>query len=659
MGDIASVFNALTSELLFESSTDCVKLMDAETRLLRMNRAGQCLMEIDDFQKFVGRAWAELWPEPARDVLRHEVDRARGGGTGHFSAHCPTAKGAPKFWDVRITPVHRENGELAGLLSVSRDTTSQLRGSLQADAAQPQRHHVWGDGGSDLIWDDSEGTFRVIANAMPQIVWSSLPRGYHDYYNDQWYEFTGVVPGSTDGEGWTELLHPDDRWRVSQAWTFSVATGQPYAIEYRLRHRSGEFRWTLDRALPIRDTSGKIVRWMGTCTDIHELRQAQDELRDSDRRKDEFLAMLAHELRNPLAPISAAAEVLRISKSEADRVQKMSDVIFRQAGYMTEMIDDLLDVSRVTRGRITLSIAPVEVHAIVAQAVEQVRPLVDAHAHQLDVTVPPEGIRISGDKKRLVQVLVNVLHNAVKYTPNGGRIQLRVGRDGDRVFLSVRDNGVGMSAELAERAFELFVQGERSADRSQGGLGIGLALVRSLVSLHRGQVTAHSEGVGQGSEFTIWLPAIPEEQPLRAPTTDPALEAGRRGLRVLVVDDNIDAAQILALLLECAGHVVHVVHHPLDAIDCVEGFAPHVCLLDIGLPEMSGNELARRLRTLPALARTKLIAVTGYGQPQDREACLAAGFDHHFVKPVDGMKLLEMLSLISADPAGEQVLSRS
>lgn len=446
---------------------------------------------------------------------------------------------------------------------------------------------------------------------------------------------------------------------MSQAWTFSVATGQPYAIEYRLRHRSGEFRWTLDRALPIRDTSGKIVRWMGTCTDIHELRQAQDELRDSDRRKDEFLAMLAHELRNPLAPISAAAEVLRISKSEADRVQKMSDVIFRQAGYMTEMIDDLLDVSRVTRGRITLSIAPVEVHAIVAQAVEQVRPLVDAHAHQLDVTVPPEGIRISGDKKRLVQVLVNVLHNAVKYTPNGGRIQLRVGRDGDRVFLAVRDNGVGMSAELAERAFELFVQGERSADRSQGGLGIGLALVRSLVSLHRGQVTAHSEGVGQGSEFTIWLPAIPEEQPLRAPATDPALEAGRRGLRVLVVDDNIDAAQILALLLECAGHVVHVVHHPLDAIDCVEGFAPHACLLDIGLPEMSGNELARRLRTLPALARTKLIAVTGYGQPQDREASLAAGFDHHFVKPVDGMKLLEMLSLISADPAGERVLSRS
>lgn len=490
---------------------------------------------------------------------------------------------------------------------------------------------------------ESEAKFRSITNAMPQMVWSTLPDGRHDYYNDQWYEFTGVAPGTTDGNAWSAIFHPDDQQRAKDVWRYSLETGESYEIEYRLRHHSGQFRWTLGRALPVRDEEGAIVRWMGTCTDIHDQRQAREALAESGRRKDEFLAMLAHELRNPLAPISAAAELLRVGTSDKRLISSVSQVIARQAAHMTGLIEDLLDVSRVTRGQIVLVKTPLYVRDLVDQAVEQVRSAVEERRHRLEVIMPRGDVCVSGDEKRLVQVLVNLLTNAVKYTPNGGHVVLRTSLSGDQVVISVRDDGIGMTRDLTEQVFEMFVQGERSSDRSQGGLGIGLALVKSLVTLHEGTVTAHSDGLGKGSEFTVSWPVAPGTQTSRMPADIAPHVMAAKGLRVLMVDDNVDAAQMLGLLLESAGHTVHVAHHPVRALQEAASFLPEVCLLDIGLPEMNGNELAIQLKGIPALADCLMIAVTGYGQPHDLELAFAHGFAHHFVKPVDISRLVATL----------------
>ena len=354
---------------------------------------------------------------------------------------------------------------------------------------------------------ESEARFRAITNAMPQMVWSTLPDGFHDYYNDQWYAFTGVPPGSTDGEAWNGMFHPDDQDVAWARWRHSLATGEPYEIEYRLRHHSGAYRWVLGRALPVHDARGVIQRWMGTCTDIHEHKLTEDALREADQRKDEFLAMLGHELRNPLAPIRSAAALLPLAKADAAKVEHIGQVIARQVTHMTGLIDDLLDVSRVTRGLIALVQEDVAARLLVDEAVEQARPLIEARAHALSVADHAGGACIHGDRKRLVQVLANLLSNAAKYTPPGGRIVVALARVDGMVEIAVSDNGIGMAPELVDGVFELFRQGQRTPDRSQGGLGIGLALVKRLVHLHGGRVGASSPGEGQGSEVVVALPA--------------------------------------------------------------------------------------------------------------------------------------------------------
>ncbi|TFV96541.1 PAS domain S-box protein [Oxalobacteraceae bacterium OM1] len=501
---------------------------------------------------------------------------------------------------------------------------------------------------SEAALRESEAKFRTITDAMPQMVWSTRPDGYHDFYNQRWYDFTGMPEGTTDGAGWNGMFHPDDQDRAWGRWQHCLATGEPYEIEYRLRHRSGQYRWVLGRALPIRDEGGRIMRWMGTCTDIHEHKLAQEALEASDRRKDEFLAMLAHELRNPLAPISAAAELLPMMPGADARMQQISDVIARQAQHMTGLVDDLLDVSRVTRGLVTLNKVEIDIKAVVAEAVEQARPLVESRGHALDTHLPPENACVSGDKKRLVQVLANLLSNAAKYTPNGGRIDLRLRVEAERVLLSVSDNGIGMSSELVQRAFELFAQGERTADRSQGGLGIGLALVKSLVELHDGTVEAYSEGAGKGSRFTVALPRIRHAEGRARPSGGKGVpQRAQTSRRVMVVDDNTDAADMLAMFLSAAGYDAAVEYHAATALERAAAFRPDVCLLDIGLPDIDGYALARRLRALPGMAGVKLVAVSGYGQQQDKDAALAAGFDHHLVKPVNTSQLIGLLERIS------------
>ncbi|KFC63231.1 PAS domain S-box protein [Massilia sp. LC238] len=408
----------------------------------------------------------------------------------------------------------------------------------------------------------------------------------------------------------------------------------------------GQRVWTEVRAYPMPD--GSIASFF---RDITDRKLAEEKLVEADRRKDEFLAMLAHELRNPLAPISAAAELLRIGTLGEERVRQSSNIIGRQVRHMTRLVDDLLDVSRVTRGLITLERAEIGMRGVVQEAVEQVRPAIEARRQRLSVHLPPSWALVEGDKARLVQVVANVLGNATKYTPEGREIDLRAEVRGDgakgALVISVRDEGIGMDRELSVRVFDLFTQGERSSDRSQGGLGLGLALVRNLVELHGGMVGCSSPGPGKGSTFVITLPLLREAVP--APLPQAPVPAAKTGcLTVLVVDDNVDAAETLGLLLAAHGHEVVVEHESLRALERAKRVAPDVCLLDIGLPGIDGHELARRLRAQPETAASVLVAITGYGQQQDRDEAFAAGFRHHLVKPVDFDALARLLDSVQA-----------
>lgn len=425
------------------------------------------------------------------------------------------------------------------------------------------------------------------------------------------------------------------------------------------RHGYEERAWFTFSYSPLRGADGRVAGMFCACTEttgkvlteqhVNDAEQARGALQLANRRKDEFLAMLAHELRNPLAPIATAAELLQVAGIGADQVRHAGAIIGRQVKHLTELVDDLLDVSRVTSGLVKLKEEKLSMNGVLQAAVEQLQSHIDAKGHTLALALPGEQLFVSGDRTRLVQIVANLLNNAAKYTPAGGRIALALAAVDDQVQLTVSDNGVGIAAALLPAIFELFTQAERSPDRAQGGLGLGLALVRSLVELQGGSVSAHSAGAGQGSRFVVRLPRVGELAADAAPAGHGAGMPAAPARKVLVVDDNIDAAATMALLLETLGHEVLVSHGALHALQQAAAHAPAVLFLDIGLPEMDGYALARRLRALPQTAHSLLVAITGYGQPEDRACALKAGFDHHLVKPVN---LDEVLALLATRASG-------
>ncbi|HEX8613121.1 MAG TPA: ATP-binding protein [Telluria sp.] len=385
--------------------------------------------------------------------------------------------------------------------------------------------------------------------------------------------------------------------------------------------------------------------------DAMERAQAETALVLADRRKDEFLAMLAHELRNPLAPISSAAQLLGLGHSDPQRVRDSARIISRQVGHITTLLDDLLDVSRVTRGIVELDLREVDLSTVVETAIEQLRPLMEARRHQLEFSLPGAAMPVRGDTVRLVQVVANVLNNSVKYSPPGSRITVTLNSEGDSVRLQVRDNGNGIAPELLPHVFDLFVQGRRSLGRVQGGLGLGLALVKSLVELHHGTVHASSAGEGCGTRITVDLPrSASAAAPCRQAQEQegPAAQPGRRsGLRILLVDDNVDAAAMVAMLLEQRGHAVSTEHSAHAALARAAVQAPHVALLDIGLPDMDGYELIGKLQAQTPGAATRYIALTGYGREQDQRRALDAGFWRHLTKPTPIMTLYACLDEVA------------
>ena len=467
---------------------------------------------------------------------------------------------------------------------------------------------------------------------------------------------TREIFGFDDSQGhvaddFFKRIVPADIERVREEIRTSFKADRRLSTEYRIQLPNGAVRHVGSSSVCHSNEGGALVRHVGVFSDVTAQRQTEEKLREGDRRKDEFLAMLAHELRNPLAPITMAARISSQAGIDQKTLLEMSAIVLRQAEHMTSLIDDLLDVSRINKGLVTLEREALDLKDVLASAVEQVGSLMEKQNHALSLQVTGDAVHIEADRVRLVQVFSNILTNAAKYTPPGGKIALEVAVADGQARVVVRDNGVGMSESLLPNIFDIFTQAERTPDRTQGGLGLGLALVKNLVGLLGGSVTARSDGPGRGSEFTVLLPLLDMAAQLAPPLPPPALGSRAQAMHIMVVDDNVDAATTVAMLLELDGHTVSMAHTGEDALARLAAGSiqpPQAFLLDIGLPGMDGFELARRLRAAPATAGATLIALTGYGQPQDREKSKAAGFDHHIEKPVDADRLLALLQGIGA-----------
>ena len=487
---------------------------------------------------------------------------------------------------------------------------------------------------------ESEEKLRLLADTIPQLAWMARADGHIFWYNRRWYDYTGMSAEELEGWGWQSAHDPEVLPEVLALWKRSIDEGIPFEMVFPLRAADGTFRPFLTRVNPLRDKVGRLVCWFGTNTDISEMKRMEESLREADRRKDEFLAVLAHELRNPLAPIRNSLQILKLPGLDATTAQRSREIMERQVNNLVRLVDDLLDVSRVATGKIELRKEPLDLQSVVTRALEIVQPLIDYHASRVEVVPAEEPLVLDADPVRLAQVVSNLLTNAIRYSPAGARVKVSSRRESNTAVLHVKDEGAGIPADTLPRVFDAFFQGESPTTRSIGGLGIGLTLVRRLVEMHGGTVDAHSEGPGRGSEFIVRLPLGPAVLHAPRAVSSVAVETSMERHRLMVVDDNKDAADSLAELLRQQGHEVRVAHDGPTALDIAKEYLPALIFLDIGMPQMDGYEVARRIRNEPALARTVLAALTGWGQAEDRNRSGRAGFDHHLVKPAE-MKALE------------------
>lgn len=434
----------------------------------------------------------------------------------------------------------------------------------------------------------------------------------------------------------SRLMHPDDLRAMRASLARHLAHDTPFQAECRLRQKDGPWRWFLATGASERDATGRAFRMAGSLIDITERKESEILLQQSSRAKDEFLATLAHELRNPLAPLRTGLQILKRPQA-GEAVQKRTlDTMDRQLTHMVRLIDDLLDISRISNGKIRLELARMPLRAALQTALELARPAIDAAGHALQVELPEDDLQVQGDATRLAQAFGNLLNNAAKYTPAGGRIRLLARREGGEAVVEISDTGVGIPSDMLEQVFQLFAQVPGGTGQITSGLGIGLFLVRSLVEMHGGRVEAHSEGPGRGSTFAVRLPCVAASAPdPAAPQADTAAAADSPVTRILVVDDNVDAAETLTTFLDMTGARTRAVYDGSAALEAALEFAPDMVLLDIGLPGMNGYEVARAMRAEPRLAGVQLVALTGWGADEDRRRAMEAGFDHHLTKPVD------------------------
>jgi len=630
---------------LFEAIPDCVKLLDTDGTILAMNCNGRSAMEIDDADLLHGQPWMAFWPAASHDAVRAALETARAGGTGHLVAACPTAKGTPKWWDVMVTRTASGDGLRAHLLVISRDITQQRKASEEREQLlhQLQAANIESKRVVEQL-RTSEERYRTLFESVDEgfCIFEML---FDEANRPVDYRFLEMNPtfqahtGLKDAVGRTarEMLPGlDDFW--FDTYGRVALTGEPVRFENEAPAMN---RWFDVYATRIGGADSRKVGLLFNDISARKqsestLRRLADDLAEADRRKTEFLATLAHELRNPLAPIRNGLSVMRMSGDNPAAMAKVRDMMERQVGHMVHLIDDLLDIARISGGKLELKRQRTDLAAILASAVETSMPLIEAGKHAFTLDVPDAALPVDADATRIAQVVANLLNNAAKYTPPGGQIALSAQRDGVDAVITVRDSGVGIAADALAGVFEMFSQIGRTVDRSQGGLGIGLSLVRRLVEMHGGSVAATSAGANAGSIFTVRLPLAAEAvQAGPAPGEPaPALDNAAGGLKVLVVDDNVDAAVTLSMILEMSGYTAKVAHDGYEALAVAQSFGPRVAFLDIGMPGMSGYETARAIRATPGLEDIVLVALTGWGAESDRQRSNEAGFDHHLTKPV-------------------------
>ena len=547
----------------------------------------------------------------------------RGEPIDHFETIRRHKDGRPLEISLTVSPVRDQSGRIIGVSKIVRDVTVRKQ--------------------SELALRESEVTFRTLTSHAPVGIFQTGPHGENLFVNESWCAMTGLKPEEARGDAWEKAIHPEDRQQVLAGWKGARAAGRESEATFRFLRPDGIVTWVQGVAVPLRDDAGELVGYIGTVSDITAHKRFEEELREADRRKDEFLALLAHELRNPLAPIRTGLELMRLAGDDRQVAEEVRTMMERQTQQMVRLIDDLLDVNRITRGAIELRRSPVELSWIIDNAVDTARPMIDEAGHRLKIALPTQPILLDADATRLAQVVSNLLNNAAKYMPRGGDILLSAERKEGDVEISVADTGIGIPAEMLDRIFDMFTQVDRSIERSQGGLGIGLTLVKRLVELHGGTVEAHSAGPGKGSEFKIRLSIL--RRAAGAPRTDddgslPA--AGRR--RVLVVDDNENGANVLGMLLTALGNEVRSCYDGLTAIEIASEFHPNVILLDLGMPTLNGFDTAIRIRQEPWGKDIVLAALSGWGQDDDKRRTRQAGFDYHFVKPIEPAALQRLLA---------------
>ena len=605
---------------LVENFPGAIYLKDRDERLLLINGECAAIMGVDR-RAALGKRHDELFSDPAAGRRLTENDRrVIEGGAATVFEEVVNREGCPHtYLSVRV-PLADPEGQIYGLFGICTDITERKRAedalkrseAILAQAGELAHLGAW--------WIDlAEG--RALADGT--LHWS-----------DEVYRIFGYAPGevAVTNELFFERVPPEDHARINEAVKAAMESRQPYHLEHRVLRPDGTERVVLEHAELVLDERGRAVRIVGAVLDITERTRVEEALREADRRKNEFLGVLSHELRNPLAPVRNALWLLDHADTGGPQAARAKEVLNRQVGHLSRMVDDLLDVTRITRGKIHLQRARIDLCELVRRTIDDHRAIFSARGVAVSARLGRLPIWIDADPTRVSQAVGNVLQNAVKFTDAGGHVEVSAGRDAQRGSVTIRDDGVGIAPDLLGRLFEPFTQADDSLHRTRGGLGLGLSLVKGLVELHGGSVEASSEGPGRGAEFVLRLPLAPEQREVaRAPRSQGAAGSSRR---VLVIEDNADAADTLREMLEMWGHEVAVAHDGRAGLAQARVFAPDVVLCDIGLPEMDGYEVARAIRADPETASTFLVAVTGYALPEDQRRAAEAGFMRHLGKPV-------------------------
>lgn len=562
--------------------------------------------------------WKNCSPE-VQAQLWEAAARARAGEVVRYDALVRMGGDARVWIDFQLAPLSDEEGRITQLVPPAMEITA--------------RHEA------EEALRESEERFRIMADSLPLIMWVHDAEGRQEFVNATFCEYFGVRREEMRDTHWQILMHPEDGARYAQEFSACVRDRKSFHGEGRVRRADGAWRWIESRARPRFGNDGAFLGHVGTSADITERKQAEDALREADQRKDEFLATLAHELRNPLAPLQNGLALLELAADKPRMFMETRDMMARQLSQLVRLMDDLLDVSRIGRGKIELRKRRVDIALVLHDTVEVSRPLLEERS--FDIALPRQPLYVCGDATRLQQIFTNLLNNARKFTEPGGHIRLSAGLEENDVAVSVKDDGVGIPPEKLQAVFNIFTQLDTAPENLERGLGIGLSLVMQLVELHGGTVSAHSEGPGSGAEFIVRLPNVEApaaEAPMRTP---PAITVQR----VLVVDDNQDAAQSLGLLLELHyGCEIEVAYSGTEALMKANAFMPELILLDIGMPDMDGYDTCRAFRREPGGKDFTIVALTGWGQAEDRRRSADAGFDAHLVKPVAREALLKLLS---------------